>query len=105
MACSVNGAVGPPMYAASDVQAASRLDAREQRLLRIIAAHVPSKTLSYTFLDGTILVFDATGGACAGGSAYELLNEYCQHYSPSDFLTAPDPDCRGTRHPWESLQP
>lgn len=105
IACSYNGATGPPSYPIHDIGKAGvpAVSSVDKRTLWLLMRYVHPSTLRFAYLQGRFSVFDAIGGPCSA-TPYSILNATnCNAiYVPFDGtgLIGAATDCNMKPRPW-----
>jgi hypothetical protein len=105
VACRLPGrAWGVPSYALADLTKSGTpmVSGGDLQITAAIANFDHSKSLRVAMIGSSLVVFDATAGACFGGSpGYWALNGSCNDfYSPVDGEHPMPGPCYNTRRPW-----
>jgi hypothetical protein len=86
-ACEVAGRVAAPIYAYSDIgkPGVPRPNAAEMRVLQKIARSPQRGPIRFTWPGGHFVVLNQSGDACANGGPFDVINDTCAAYTPSDL--------------------
>lgn len=108
-ACQVDSRTGPFSYLTDDSgkKGVPRITSADRALIRRIEQFLHSRTLRFTYLGTSLLVFNATSGPCEPDApGYPVLNSASCNlfYSPTDDFDGPRAFTRcDTSRPWFSL--